>query len=240
MVMSSLMIQNRRQQQQQIIAQQQRQRQEAYHRQRHGGGSQFGSHDHARQYRHEYGGGTPTYDEMADTIERIQNARLEKGELTKIVDGQAPMKSALDLGDETAIRTLVELDEETLTKPCCSIGPALTYLRLAPGGHEHAAALIPLVEGLLLQQGFVPLADGVSLNVDLFLGVLKERSEDKIKERLRSGEIDFRQFKALRALIEFPEGFEEEDPKLAFLIQCALDRHNPHDEGGGKWSCVTM
>ena len=67
-----------------------------------------------------------------------------------MVDGQAPMKSALDLGDETAvgpashmaatvllsfsrvslrnprlgsglqIRTLVELDEETLTKPCCS------------------------------------------------------------------------------------------------------------------------
>lgn len=237
--MSALMVQNRRQQQQQILAQQQRQRREA-HRHSQGGGSQYGSHEHAMQYRNEYSGGTPSYDEMAHTIERIQRAKLEKGELTKMVDGQAPMKSALDLGDETAIRTLVELDEETLTKPCCSVGPALTYLRLTPGGHEHAATLIPLVEGLLLQQGFVPFADGVALYVDLFLEVIKERSEEKIKERLRNGDIDFRQFKALRALIEFPEGFEQEDPKLAFLIQCAVDRHNPHDEGSGKWGCVTM
>ena len=68
------------------------------------------------------------------------------------------------------------------------------YLRATPT-HPHAPKLLPLVEALLLQRGYVPFSDGAAIQVDLLVTVVEERRQDLLKERVRSGVIDYRQFK---------------------------------------------
>ena len=92
------------------------------------------------------------------------------------------------------VRTLADLDPLTLTAPCCSAGTPLMYLRATPT-HPHAPKLLPLVEALLLQRGYVPFSDGAAIQVVLLVTVVEERREDLLKERVRSGVIDYRQFK---------------------------------------------
>ena len=61
-------------------------------------------------------------------------AEMEPGQLAKRVGGTSAMKSALDLGNLEAVRTLVELDPLTLTLPCDSNNsPPLVYLREGGG-----------------------------------------------------------------------------------------------------------
>lgn len=134
-----------------------------------------------------------------DLLQRAEGAELSKaqmsaGQLTTLHSGSAPMRSALDLGDELAVRTLADLDPLTLTSTCCSDGTPLMYLRTNPG-HPHIKKLLPLLENLLLKEGFVPFSDGSAIPVDLLLAAISERREDLLKERVRSGIIDYRQFK---------------------------------------------
>lgn len=164
---------------------------------------------------------------LVEGLQRIQHAeqtRLRPGELAQMVNGETALKSALDLGDEMAVRTMVQLDALCLTAPCCKLGPALAYLRETR--HEHAARLIPVVEGLLLEHGFVPFNDGSAVPVDALLKTLEERDEEQLAEQVRSGTLTFQEFKTLKVLLTLPPGFEKQDPSLAFLIRCAQARTN--------------
>lgn len=145
------------------------------------------------------------------------------GELTTIHCGSAPMKSALDLGDELAVRTLADLDPNTLTSPCCPEGTPLMYLRSSPPDAP-VRKLLPFFEKLLLREGFVPFSDGSAIPVDLLTKVLAERREEFLVERVRAGTINFRQFKTLKTLFTLPTDFESTDPSLAYLIRAAKRR----------------
>ena len=43
---------------------------------------------------------------MIKKVRDLQNATVEPGELTQMTDGVSPIKSAVDLGDKLAVRTL--------------------------------------------------------------------------------------------------------------------------------------
>jgi len=95
--------------------------------------------------------------------------------------------------------------------------------------------MVPLVEGMLLERGCVPFADGSAIPVDILLAAMKKRSDDALKDMVRAEKLDFRQFKTLRLLLSLPVGFEETDPSLSFLIQCARDRKNPDGDGSESY-----
>ena len=91
-------------------------------------------------------------------------------------DGEAPIKSAVDLGDPLAVRTLAELDPTTLTAPCCDVGTVLVYLRQTPD-HPNYSTMVTCIEGLLLENGLVPFKDGSAVPVDILTRALSERDE---------------------------------------------------------------
>ena len=141
----------------------------------------------------------PDFANMIKKVRDLQDARVEPGELTQMTDGVSPIKSAVDLGDKLAVRTLAELDPLTLTAPCCQAGPVLVYLRNNPE-HEHHAKMVECVEGLLLQSGLVPFKDGTAVPVQILEEVMSNegRDEEWLKQCLRAAKVDFRQFKTLR------------------------------------------
>mmetsp|Transcript_6602 Transcript_6602/g.8563 ORF Transcript_6602/g.8563 Transcript_6602/m.8563 type:complete len:224 (-) Transcript_6602:197-868(-) len=173
----------------------------------------------------------PVQDTFNEILNRVKKAdddasSINPGDLAVLENGSNAMKSALDIGNLEAIGTLVRLDGMTLTSPCCvpSITP-LQYLKREP--HPFGEKLIPLIEGLLLERGFVPFANGCAIDVDTVLLALVDRSEDHIKKLVTDGKIDFKQFKTLRDLQGLPIGIEKDNAGLAFLIDSATRRINP-------------
>ena len=181
-------------------------------------------------------------------VQAAQNTKAAPGELTQMHDGEAPIKSAVDLGDPLAVRTLAELDPTTLTAPCCDVGTVLVYLRQTPD-HPNYSTMVTCIEGLLLENGLVPFKDGSAVPVDILTRALSDRDEAALTEVLRDGTIDFRQFKTLRAVLSLPEGFERTDASFMFLVDNARERTNPNggesgglafDGGAGGRGCAVM
>jgi len=147
-----------------------------------------------------------------------------------------------------AVQTLCQLDPVCLTAACTPPStPPLAYLRTSE--HPHAGAMVPLLEGMLLERGMVPFTDGSAVPVEVVEAVLQHRSEDRLKEAVRSGTIDFRQYKTLKLLLPLPAGFETSDESLAFLLAAAKGRTNPDgdppiardadgDDSGGASGCA--
>ena len=59
-------------------------------------------------------------------------------------------------------------------------------------------------------------------------------AQEALKEKLRAGKVDFRQYKTLRALLALPKGFDSTDPNFRYLVHCAQKRLNPNGEGGAS------
>jgi hypothetical protein len=181
----------------------------------------------------------PIEETFKEIMERVKKAdedseSVQPGELAVMINGTTAMKSALDHGDPEAICSLVKIDELTLLAPCHNVSTPIAYLR-ENESHPHRAVLVPILEGLLLERGYVPFLNGCAVPVDKVMYCISEgRSEDGLRKMLRDGEIDFKQFKTMRDLLSLPIGIEKQDKALITLIECALHKYNPdvfHSKG---------
>lgn len=190
-----------------------------------------------------------TFNEIMERVKKADadSATVQPGDLAVMYNGSNSMKSALDHGNPEAVCSLVKIDELTLTSPCHNVSTPIAYLR-ENESHPHREVLVPILEGLLLERGFVPFLNGCAVPVDkVMFCISNDRSDDALKQMLRDGDIDFKQFKTMRDLLALPLGIDNQDQALIALIDCALHKYNPdkfypkeedNDHGDSEGGCI--